>query len=216
MSAYSMEQKPSAIASPTNPVLVISDPIASIVFNDNVSWLCIREVNALCIDGNSVDFIPHSTLLESTVSVSYQLLGLWPASSDDDPTGKYDWRSCRASEEHTFTVPGRVALLLNSKLSDMVAIASSAFYLLESQALVALSASLCKYMTLSDMKSIPKLTSMKDFPYRKITGKMMAFSIIMTSTLSNALYASPLLHLICLRNSASFNIWAPYNSQSQS
>lgn len=171
MSAYSTEHKMSAIASPNDPVLVISDPIASIVFNDNVAWLCIGEVNALCIDGDSVDFVPHSTLPENTVAVSYQLLGLRPASSDDDPSGKYDWRSCRASEEHTFTVPGRVTLPLNPKLSDAVEIAHSAFYLLESRALVALSASLCEYMTLTDMKSIPKLAPMKDFPYREITGK---------------------------------------------
>lgn len=45
------------------------------------------------------------------------------------------------------------------------------FLSLESQALIAISASLCEYMTLTDMKSIPKLAPMKDFPYRETTGK---------------------------------------------
>ncbi|PPR06359.1 hypothetical protein CVT26_004634 [Gymnopilus dilepis] len=55
-------------------VLVISDPIVSLISSEGMAWLCIGEVNGLKVDGKSMQFISMDIILERTVTVSYQLL----------------------------------------------------------------------------------------------------------------------------------------------
>lgn len=102
--------------SPDVPVLMISDPVATLLCCDNHAWLCIGEVNGLKVDGQYADFVTHEILHEKTVAVSYQLLGLWPATLDDDPSSLFNWRSCRI-EENTFTVPGQLIQPINLTIS---------------------------------------------------------------------------------------------------
>jgi hypothetical protein len=45
-------------------VLLVSDPIASILSSENKLWLCIGEVNALKFDGQSVPYLNLDTLSE--------------------------------------------------------------------------------------------------------------------------------------------------------
>ena len=80
-------------------VLAISDPVTSLLCSDNWIWLCIGEVNGLCVN------VGHSILCESITTVSYQLVGLWLATTNKDPGSKNNWRSY-SMEEHSFTVPG--------------------------------------------------------------------------------------------------------------
>lgn len=152
---------------PDCPVLMISDPIATLLHCDNRAWLCIGEVNGLRVDGQYAEFVPHEILPEKTVTVSYQLLGLRPATLDDDPSSLSDWRSCRI-EEHSFTVPGQLIQPINPAISTHIP--HSTFYLLDSQFLVALSASLLEYLGASDIKNIPKLAVSHTFPYREGSG----------------------------------------------
>ena len=88
-------------------VIAISDPVATLVCSDGQFWLCIGTVNSLRIDGKPATSISLDLLQEDTVSISYQLLGLRPATSEDvdEQTKHHDWRSYAISE-HTFTVPG--------------------------------------------------------------------------------------------------------------
>jgi hypothetical protein len=155
------------------PTLLVSDPIASIIFCEDRAWLCIGEVNGLKIDGDATDFVPHTMLSENTVSISYQVLGLRPASSDDDPSQKHDWRTCRLSQEQTFTVPGRIIQSINPKLADINDVRVPGFYLLDSQVIAALASSLFELLSLADLKTIPKLAPMKDFPYRESAGMFL-------------------------------------------
>ncbi len=60
-------------------MLMISDPITTLLSWESKLWLCIGEVNGLKIDGKSVDFVDFEMLAEGTVTVSYQMIGLWPA-----------------------------------------------------------------------------------------------------------------------------------------
>jgi hypothetical protein len=129
--------------SPDVPVLMISDPVATLLSCDNRAWLCIGEVNGLKVDGQYAEFIPHEILHEKTVAVSYQLLGLRPATLDDDPSSLSDWRSCRI-KENSFTVPGQHVQPINPTISTQQP--HSTFYLLDSQFLVALAASLLEYL----------------------------------------------------------------------
>jgi hypothetical protein len=135
------------------------------------------EVNGLKIDGDATDFVPHTMLSENTVSISYQVLGLRPASSDDDPSQKHDWRTCRLSQEQTFTVPGRIIQSINPKLADINDPRVPGFYLLDSQVIAALASSLFELLSLADLKTIPKLAPMKDFPYCESAGMFLRLSM---------------------------------------
>jgi hypothetical protein len=154
-------------------VLLVSDPITSIIFCEDHAWLCVGEVNGLKIDGDAADFVSHTLLSENTVSISYQVLGLRPASSDDDPSQKYDWRTCRLSQEQTFTVPGCIIQSINPKLADINDPQVPGFYLLDSQVIAALASSIFELLSLADLKTIPKLAPMKDFPYRESAGMFL-------------------------------------------
>ncbi|KAF8815932.1 hypothetical protein BYT27DRAFT_7230107 [Phlegmacium glaucopus] len=87
------------------------DPIASLGRCENQFWLCIDlnhiigEVTGIKIDGQSVPYVNIDMLGEDTVTVSFQVLGLCPATSDDDPENWHDWRTY-AIDEQSFTVPG--------------------------------------------------------------------------------------------------------------
>ncbi|KAF8159901.1 hypothetical protein B0H34DRAFT_843620 [Crassisporium funariophilum] len=165
------------LTSSTNPLsasqlddpdqIIISDPIASLVRVNNEFWLCLGEVNELRIDGRAVDYISVEMLAEETVTASYQMLGLRPATLDDDPEAKNDWRTC-AVKERTFTVPGRLIQSINPTMSTTHL--RMPFYLLQSTFLVALTASLYQSLTVSDLKNVPKFTQTKEYPYREASG----------------------------------------------
>ena len=79
-------------------VLLISDCIATLISSEGKIWLCIGEVHSLKIDGHSVPYINFDMLSEDVVTVSYQVLGLQPATVDDDPGCGHDWRTYRMDE----------------------------------------------------------------------------------------------------------------------
>jgi hypothetical protein len=153
-------------------VLTISDPIASLLSSDNQTWLCIGEVNGLKIDGKLAEYVPYEMLPEKVVTVSYQLLGLRPATVLDDADMKNDWRSYTIPE-HTFTVPGHTVQAINPTIStrDM----GQPYYLLESSFLVALTANLMGYLCVLDLKGIQKLPPTNSFPYREVSGKAVRY-----------------------------------------
>jgi len=71
-------------------LLVILDPVATLIYSENHFWICIGEVNDIKIDGEFTDSVPVEMLDKDTVIISYQMLGLHPATSDDDPDQKND------------------------------------------------------------------------------------------------------------------------------
>jgi hypothetical protein len=148
--------------------IVISDPISTLIRIENKFWLCLGEVNGLRIDGRPVDYVSFELLPEETVTVSYQMLGLRPATLADDPDGRHDWRTYRVGEQ-SFTVPGRLIQSVNPTTSKTHL--SIPFYLLQSTVLVALTASLFQSLTMSDLKMVPKLAPTNEYPYRQGSGK---------------------------------------------
>jgi hypothetical protein len=163
--------------SPDELVITISDPVATLVCSDSQFWLCIGTVNSLRIDGKPATSISLDLLQEDTVSISYQLLGLRPATSEDvgEQTKYHDWRSYAISE-HTFTVPGRLIQSINPEIS--MSTTQHPYFLLESTVLVAVTASLLQSIAASDLKLAPKLVPSTEFPYREVGGK---FCIIRNS-----------------------------------
>jgi hypothetical protein len=148
--------------------LIISDPITTLICSDDKFWLCVGEVNGLKIDGQSADYISHDMLPEDTVTVSYQMLGLRPATLDDDTEGKHDWRTY-AMEEQSFMVPGRLIQPVNPSLSAIHT--QIPFYLFQSPVLIALAASIFQGLMLSHLKSVPKMAPTIVYPYREASGK---------------------------------------------
>src|SRR5271168_3916484 len=58
--------------------------------------------------GKTIDCVDQDVLLDSSnISISYQILGLRPADSNNDPTLKFDWRTY-SIKERTITAPGRL------------------------------------------------------------------------------------------------------------
>ena len=153
-------------------IVEISDPITSLVCVDSQVWLCVGEVNGLKVDSVSVDFISFEILQESTVAISYQMLGLRPTTSDDDTIKSHDWRTC-SMREQSFTVPGRLIHSINPTVSTNKTDMKNVFYSLESTVLVALAASLFQTLEISNLKSIPKMAPTLEFPYREASGKFL-------------------------------------------
>ena len=149
-------------------VLLITDPIATLVYSENQFWLCIGEVNGLKIDGKAVGYVSLNMLLEDTVTVSYQMLGLRPARSDDDPELKHDWRTY-SMQEQSFSVPGKLIQTINPELS--VAHKTMPFYLLKSSVVVALTASIFQSLSVSDLKTVPKFATTREYPYQATSGE---------------------------------------------
>ncbi len=149
-------------------VLLITDPIATLVHSENQFWFCIGEVNGLKIDRRVIGFVSLDMLLEGTVVVSYQILGLRPATSNDDPALKHDWRTY-SMHKKSFSAPGKLIQTLDPALS--VTHTTKPFYLFESTVIVALTASIFQSLTISDLRKVPKITITKEYPYRATSGE---------------------------------------------
>lgn len=150
--------------------LVIGDPIATLVRIEDQFWLCIGEINGLRIDGRPVTYVGFDMLVEDTVTVSYQMMGMRPTTLADEPNGKNDWRTYTI-KEHSSTIPGRLIQSVNPSLSEAHIGTGLPFYLFQSTFLVALTASLFQSLTVSDLKNVPKLNATPEYPYRENSGK---------------------------------------------
>jgi len=148
--------------------VIVLDPIASLLRVENDFWLCIREVSGLQIDGQPFDYVSFKMLAEETIRVSYQMLGLQPATLGNDSEGRNDWRTYTMNE-HSYTVPGRLVQSINPMTSKIPL--TMPFYLLQSTVLVTLTASLFQSLTVSDLKSVPKFMPSKEYPYREASGE---------------------------------------------
>ncbi|KAF6752515.1 hypothetical protein DFP72DRAFT_815400 [Ephemerocybe angulata] len=151
----------------TTARLVIHDPVATILCCNGQPWLGLGEVR---VDGQVVDDVSRSVLGEEYVSISFQMLGLRPARTDEDTSGMYDWRTVSYAPELTLTVPGRAIEAIDPVVASVPSSPSSVFHLLDSAFLVALAASLYGRLTVNDLRSIPKIVSSKHFPYREAGG----------------------------------------------
>lgn len=149
-------------------ILLVFDCVATLLLSEEKIWLCVGEVNGLKFDGQSVSYLNLDMLPEHTVTVSYQVLGLRPATVNNDPDGQHDWRTHRI-DEHSFTVPGSLVQPINPKVSTTHT--NLPWYLFQGTFLVALAASLLQQTSITTLKSVPKLVPNRDYPYRESSGE---------------------------------------------
>ncbi|KAF8884585.1 hypothetical protein CPB84DRAFT_1750390 [Gymnopilus junonius] len=107
-----------------------------------------------------------STLLRHRV-IEKDVLGMRPATVDDDPDNQNDWRTY-CMEEKSFTIPGKLVQPINPTISRTHT--GLPWYLFQGTFLVALAASVFQQMSFSALKNIPKLAPNKDYPYRQASG----------------------------------------------
>jgi len=98
------------------PCIRMDFPLAMVARCEGRIFLCIGEVNDIIYNSEHTDQLPVSLLSENTVTISFQVLFLVPATTEDDPDLKNDWRwSQRRGTSHK--VPGRLVEPLNPDLS---------------------------------------------------------------------------------------------------
>ena len=149
------------------PAVFVLQPIATIVFCEEKLFLCIGEVNGLFLDRQSIDNIPISFLSDKAAQVSYQGLRLVPASYEDDPDGKHDWRSVDLFR-FSAKVPGALVLPINPDIASNNL--CDAFFLFQSSELMALAAILQDSIPRSHRKAVPQVKASDYFPYQEQDG----------------------------------------------
>jgi hypothetical protein len=73
-------------------VIQMDSPIATLARCSGHLFLCIGEVIDILVDSRHTDQVVVEYLTEPSVFISYQMLFLVPASVEDDPDLKNDWR----------------------------------------------------------------------------------------------------------------------------
>jgi hypothetical protein len=150
------------------PYILVSEPIATLVRCYDRLFVGIGEVTDIRLDSKSVEQLSIDVLRERKVTVQFQILSLIPATTEDDPDCKHDWRSAGILRD-ILSAPGRLVLPVDPALSTRVQ--GKPYYLFESSVLRAFGAQLLDDVTLQVNKQIPKLTPTSNFPYREAAGK---------------------------------------------
>ncbi|KAE9407848.1 hypothetical protein BT96DRAFT_850041, partial [Gymnopus androsaceus JB14] len=157
-------------------LLLLSEPVASILSCEGQLFLCIGDITGIQMGRTSVEQIDTDTLLEEGVTVEFQLTHLEPATSDDDPSSENDWCSSYNSDltPALFTVPGHLVQAVNPVISVPVNRAQKTSYLFESAVLVALAQELLHRLAAFDGSrtlKIPHIKRSSHFPYLTTKGE---------------------------------------------
>ncbi|KAF6751588.1 hypothetical protein DFP72DRAFT_1135958 [Ephemerocybe angulata] len=148
-------------------LLLIHDPIATLIYSDSRLWLAVGEVNGIKFAGKAIDRIGHSLLKEKAAKISFQLVGLQQVSVDDARVGSDDWRTYKVPGT-SYELPGRCVEILSPEFSLSNGKSS---YLLDTQSLAATASALVQRLSPSDLKAMPKRSPTLDYPYRERGGK---------------------------------------------
>ena len=149
------------------PSLIIHDPVASILRCEGHLFLCLGEVTNIRVESYAIDQIAVDMLSEKLVSVSFQLLYFVSCSTDDDPTGKYDWQSQQGIQPPEITVPGRLIQTVDPQTTSGISGNASFFYLMQSSVLCSIAAVFLDTLTAEDATSISTIPHSDKFPYRE-------------------------------------------------
>ncbi|KAH9168605.1 hypothetical protein EDB89DRAFT_1909186 [Lactarius sanguifluus] len=153
-------------------VLMVNNPIASLVSCEENIFLCIGEIIGIHLGSKSVNYLRLDALSEDTVHITYQVYSLVCTSPNDnkhdDDVLKYDWKT-----QHLlpikFKVPGNLIQPINPSLAMPPSCAP--FYLFETPTLIAFASSLRDRLTKPQLKSIPQTLQTDRFPYRERSGE---------------------------------------------
>ncbi|KDR66758.1 hypothetical protein GALMADRAFT_1359327 [Galerina marginata CBS 339.88] len=151
------------------PSVKMNYPLATLLKCDGRLFLCVGEVIDLVFDSKSYEQLSVNLLSEPSAFVQFQILYLIPASIEDDPELKNDWR-WSTKRGSSYRVPGRLVEPLNPDISTRTA--GRPVYLFDSQTLRAIGSLLLERVTREDGKNIPEEERSPCFPYREENGKL--------------------------------------------
>jgi hypothetical protein len=148
-------------------VVQMDSPIATLICCSGQLFLCIGEVIDIVIDFRHADQVATEFLTEPSVFISYQMLCLVPATAEDDPDLKNDWRWSGKRGEW-FRVSGCLVQPINPSISTKII--GHPFYLFESSALMAIGHSILERVEQDHAVSVPEIKRSEIFPYCEATG----------------------------------------------
>ncbi|KAH9040244.1 hypothetical protein EDB84DRAFT_1647330 [Lactarius hengduanensis] len=153
-------------------VLMVNNPIASLVSCEENIFLCIGEIVGIHLGSKAVDYLRLDVLLEDTVHITYQVYSLVCTSPDDDKHDdnehKYEWKTQNLLPIK-FKVPGNLIQPINPSLA--MSPSRAPFYLFETPTLIAFTSSLRDRLTKPQLKFIPQIAQSDRFPYRERSGE---------------------------------------------
>ncbi|KAJ6471256.1 hypothetical protein C8R47DRAFT_1222233 [Mycena vitilis] len=168
IAAFSNQSLSSHIAfdNPTGaPSLRIGNPIATLVQSDGNTFLAVGQVNTIILGSSPLDSIVLDLLFDRSTKISYQILQLLPASSEDAPDGEYDWKWSLGFESRSIRdVAGALIYPLNPTVSNRVS--GKPTYLFSSETLVTIAASIDGQLLPIHYNSAPEVGRSETFPYR--------------------------------------------------
>ncbi len=182
-------------------LLIVHDPVATLVRCSEQIFLCIGEVNAIKVDSDLHSSIPVEDLADGDkvryfattvircvfftdhwyynmkVTISIRVFGLRPAAAEDDPSLKNDWKSYQLPEL-TLQIPSKWIYPINPSLVPRSP-TTRQFYLFQGSFLVALAASIFSNVTNLNVKELVRVTATSEFPYREASGIFFVYSCVL-------------------------------------
>ncbi|KAJ7800018.1 hypothetical protein B0H13DRAFT_1673161, partial [Mycena leptocephala] len=119
--------------------LRIDNPIATLVRCEGQLFLAVGSVTGLSLGSQSLDEINLPLLADASAEVSFQIIRLVRATTDDDPAERHDWRWSREMDGPILRVPGCLVQPLNPTLSSR---GDKPTYLFESSELLIVAATI--------------------------------------------------------------------------
>ncbi|KAJ7174927.1 hypothetical protein C8R46DRAFT_891619, partial [Mycena filopes] len=138
------------------PTLHITNPIAAMVTCEDKIFLAVAQVNWIIFGSAEVDALALDLLADAGTKISFQILRLLPATEEDDPDGRHDWRWSLGLESNCVDVPGNLVQPLNPTVSNRVA--GTPTYLFSSDMLLHVASGIHTSLTYSDFEMIPPVS----------------------------------------------------------
>ena len=156
-------------------ILLVHNPVASLLECEDRLFLCIGEIIAIHMGQKLINHLPLDTLQEDSIRVTFQVYSLVFTSPDDEPMHEDDWRT-REHLPMKFKVLGSLVQPINPHMATPQAPSRSPFYLFDTGTLLSLTSGLCDRLTNAYLKIIPSAVRSHLFPYRERSGKCSLLS----------------------------------------
>ena len=136
------------------PMIKMDFPVATLLKCEGRLFMCISETNDITFDSKHIETLSMDLLSEPSAFVSFQMLYLIPATVDDSPDLKHDWK-WSLSRGTSHWVQGHLIKAINPDISMQHI--GKPFYLFESMLLQSLGTLLLGRITWEDANNIPQV-----------------------------------------------------------
>lgn len=147
------------------PSLFVNDPVVTLVKCKGNIFLLIVHVTKICVDCESVLDIGPNLLMESIVSIQFQVYQMVEITNMDDPDhNDADWKWNLRLENQVLKTQGFFVQVINPDVSTQLA--GHGVYLFKTKDIRGLAASLFSSLCQEDHAKIPTVKHTDYFPYQ--------------------------------------------------